>query len=116
MKMSKGELFLTLLMSLKEKYPNVLKDVRGRGMMIGIEFITNELGVMFSKMMFLSNILVAGTLANAQTIRIEPPLTITCDEILYAYDVCETVIKTISSSISSSSLISTSSQPIRSKL
>lgn len=92
----KGELFIELLSSLKEKYPSVLKDVRGKGMMIGIEFVTNELGVMFSKMMFSENILVAGTLANAQTIRIEPPLTITCDEILYAYDACEKVIKHIS--------------------
>jgi putrescine aminotransferase len=93
---TKGESLLLLLRSLKEKYPNVLKDVRGKGMMIGIEFMTNEMGVMFSKMMFESNILVAGTLANAQTIRIEPPLTITSDEILYAYDICENVIKNIS--------------------
>ena len=64
-------------------------------MMIGIEFIENEFGIQFAKDMFSKNVLVAGTLANAQTIRIEPALTITDDEIMYVLEICEDVIKKI---------------------
>jgi putrescine aminotransferase len=50
--------------------------VRGQGLLIAIEFASNEIGVEVARFLFESGILVAGTLINAQTIRIEPPLTI----------------------------------------
>jgi len=92
----RGSFFLSELKRLKEKYPLYLKEVRGKGMMIGIEFMTNQMGIEFSKRMFAKNILVAGTLANAQTIRIEPALTITMIDIHYAISICDTVLKDIS--------------------
>jgi putrescine aminotransferase len=51
-------------------------DVRGKGLLIAIEFATNEIGFAVARSLFEHGILVAGTLINAQTIRIEPPLTI----------------------------------------
>ena len=48
--------------------------------MIGIEFHTDEIGYEVSKGMFDEGILVAGTLINSKTIRIEPPLTISYEE------------------------------------
>ena len=92
----KGDYFLKELNKIRENYKHILKDVRGKGMMIGIEFLTNEMGILFSKKMFAKHILVAGTLANAQTIRIEPALTITLNEIKYAVKECEKVIEEIS--------------------
>lgn len=89
----KGDVFISGLRSIQERYPQILKDVRGMGMMIGIEFVENQYGIEFSKKMFSKNVLVAGTLANAQTIRIEPALTITVDEIMYVLEICETVIQ-----------------------
>ena len=94
----KGAYFISELKKIQSKFPHILKDVRGIGMMIGIEFVTNELGILFSKKMFANEILVAGTLANAQTIRIEPALTITIQEIEYAIKECIKVISEISSS------------------
>ena len=91
----KGELFIDGLKKLKDRYPFILKDVRGKGLMIGIEFTENVYGVEFSKRMFSEHVLVAGTLANAETIRIEPSLTITKDEIIYSLEVCDKVLKEI---------------------
>ncbi|MEM1504910.1 putrescine aminotransferase, partial [Domibacillus sp. 8LH] len=47
----------------------------------GIEFHKDEVGYALSKGMFDEGILVAGTLVNSKTIRIEPPLTITKEEV-----------------------------------
>ena len=94
----KGALFISEFKKIQSNFPHILKDVRGVGMMIGIEFVTNQLGILFSKKMFANQILVAGTLANAQTIRIEPALTITTQEIEYAIKECTKVISQISTS------------------
>jgi 4-aminobutyrate aminotransferase-like enzyme len=37
------------LEALHKKYPKLIREVRGVGLMIGIEFVTNELGYEFSK-------------------------------------------------------------------
>ncbi len=49
--------------------------------MIGMEFHQDEIGYALSKGMFDEGILVAGTLVNSKTIRIEPPLTISAEEV-----------------------------------
>lgn len=94
-----GAYFINKLKEIQAKYPSVLREVRGTGMMIGIEFMTNEYGVIFSKKMFENHILVAGTLANAQTIRIEPALTITTEDVSYACNICEKVIADIAATL-----------------
>ncbi|MBF7081534.1 putrescine aminotransferase [Desulfallas sp. Bu1-1] len=75
-----GAYMLGKLRELAEKYPAVVQEVRGRGLMIGIEFQTNELGYEVAKGLFARGVLVAGTLINAKSIRIEPPLTITREQ------------------------------------
>ncbi|MGQ7171243.1 hypothetical protein ACUOCP_34095, partial [Escherichia sp. R-CC3] len=60
--------------------------MRGEGMLMAIEFVDNEIGYNFASEMFRQRVLVAGTLNNAKTIRIEPPLTLTIEQ-------CELVIK-----------------------
>lgn len=72
----KGEYFLGKLRELQVKYPTIVKEARGLGLMIGLEFFTNEMGYSFSKYTFNRGVLVSGTLVNARVIRIEPPLTI----------------------------------------
>ncbi|MCL6635702.1 MAG: aspartate aminotransferase family protein [Peptococcaceae bacterium] len=94
-----GDYLLAGLRGLKEKYP-LLKDVRGRGLMAGIEF--NQPGGLAAKVSFglvsrlseeylgslvageLLNkhrIITAYTLNNPNVIRLEPPLTVTREEI-----------------------------------
>lgn len=58
-----------------------------KGMLMAIEFVDNEIGYTFASEMFRQRVLVAGTLNNAKTIRVEPPLTLTmeqCDQVLKA--------------------------------
>lgn len=107
----KGNYFLTKLNSLKEKYP-VLKEVRGRGLMIGLEF-SHARNPLIEKMVSESNtellqefiggmiaselankyrIITAYTLNNPNVIRIEPPLTISYDEIDYFLSSLESIL------------------------
>ncbi len=73
-----------LLSGLREStvgYEDKVMEIRGQGLMIGIEFHSDEVGYEFSKGMFDEGVLVAGTLVNSKTIRIEPPLTISYSEV-----------------------------------
>ena len=77
----KGDYFIPKLVDLMNKYKNICVEGRGRGLLIGMEFTSNEAGYEVAKGLFEHGVLVAGTLINAETIRIEPPLTITKAEL-----------------------------------
>jgi putrescine aminotransferase len=81
-----GEYFLNGLREVAAEHKDKVLEIRGQGLMIGIEFHKDEVGYEFSKALFDKGILVAGTLINSKTIRIEPSLTIQLDEV-------DTVIK-----------------------
>jgi putrescine aminotransferase len=72
----KGEYILKKLQALKDKYPGVISEVRGKGLLIGIDFTSDERGWKFASDMFSRRVLTAGTFNNARTIRIEPALNI----------------------------------------
>ena len=83
----KGDILLDGFRSMAREYPDLVREARGRGMLMAIEFVDNEIGYNFASEMFRQRVLVAGTLNNAKTIRIEPPLTLTmeqCDQVLKA--------------------------------
>lgn len=75
-----GKYLMGELQKVVGRYPDVVQELRGRGLMIGIEFQTNELGYEVAKGLFKYGVLVAGTLINAKSIRIEPPLTISREQ------------------------------------
>ncbi|MED1744016.1 MULTISPECIES: putrescine aminotransferase [Brevibacillus] len=79
----KGDYIMLRLNEIKEQYPEVMVDVRGRGLLIGMEFATNNLGYTLAKMLFGKKILVGGTINNATVIRIEPPAVISYEQIDY---------------------------------
>lgn len=84
----KGEYLLERLARIREKHP-ILTDVRGRGLLIGLEYVTPEIGWAVSKGLFKRGIMTGGTLNNAKVNRIEPPGIIsyeTLDKILVALD------------------------------
>ncbi len=76
-----GNYFFTELNKLKCKYPNILKDVRGKGLLIGLEFNSQDLREDIQVKLFHKGVLVAATLNANSTIRIEPPLIITQSQI-----------------------------------
>jgi putrescine aminotransferase len=71
-----GALMLEGMRAAAIGHEDKIVEVRGRGLLMAIEFATNEIGFKVSKYLFEHGILVAGTLINAQTVRVEPPLTI----------------------------------------
>lgn len=76
----KGNYIMPRVKALAEKYPKIYSRVTGKGLLIGQHFQTPELGGQVAANLFKRGVLVAGTLTSAQTIRIEPPLVITYDE------------------------------------
>ncbi|WKV07917.1 aspartate aminotransferase family protein [Thermoanaerobacterium sp. CMT5567-10] len=107
----KGEYFLSRLKELKEKH-KLIKDVRGKGLMIGVEFNQPEGGIIdklsggvVSK---LSNeylgslvagelqnkhrIITAYTLNNPNVIRFEPPLIVTKEQIDRVVDALDEIM------------------------
>jgi putrescine aminotransferase len=54
--------------------------VRGLGLLIGLEFVSPEVGYAVSTALFGEGVLVGGTLFNAKTFRIEPPATLTQEQ------------------------------------
>jgi putrescine aminotransferase len=76
-----GKYFLQGLKDAAKGHEDKVLEIRGIGLMIGIEFHKEEIGYEVSKAMFDRGILVAGTLVNSKTIRIEPALTISYEEV-----------------------------------
>jgi putrescine aminotransferase len=77
----KGQYLLPRLNDLARKHPKVLSSARGRGLMLGMEFASHEIGYAVAKSLFARNILISGTYINARTLRIEPPLPIAYPQI-----------------------------------
>lgn len=83
-----GEVFLAGLRAVQAKHPSTVAEVRGRGLMIGIEFAADEVGELTIAQMTKRGLIAAYTLNNPRVIRIEPPLIITESQIAFA---CETI-------------------------
>ena len=77
----KGKLFKSLLIELQEDFKNLIREVRGVGLLLGVEFFTEELGTRVAKDLFEAGVLTAHTMNNPKVIRIEPPLIISEEEI-----------------------------------
>lgn len=78
---AKGEYMIPRLKALAALYPQIYREITGRGLLIGMHFQNAETGYKVAAGLFKRGVLVAGTLTSAQTIRIEPPIVITFDQI-----------------------------------
>ena len=72
-----GERMLAGLRAATRDFPELVVDVRGKGLLMAIEFTDHRTGFEFGKRLLDRGVLVSGTLVNAQVVRVEPPLTIT---------------------------------------
>lgn len=77
----KGEYFLGKLKALQEEFPEIVKEVRGLGLLIGMELFAEDAASLLAMEMAQRKVLVVYTLNNPRVIRLEPPLTITHEEI-----------------------------------
>lgn len=90
-----GEYFLKGLKEAAKGQEDKVQEIRGVGLMIGVEFHSDEIGYEVSKGMFSNGILVAGTLVNSKTIRIEPPLTISYGDVDKVVETFKKVLESV---------------------
>jgi putrescine aminotransferase len=83
-----GERMLERLKAATTGHSSMVVDVRGKGLLIAIEFVDDRTGFELGKLLLDRGVLVSGTLVNARVIRVEPPLTITEEQADY---VCKAV-------------------------
>ena len=72
--------FIAKLRAVREKHPKALQDVRGMGLMIGVEFTHEDVGELVIGGLARRGVIAAYALNNPKVIRFEPPLIITEDE------------------------------------
>ncbi len=107
-----GQVLKDGLLGLRDQYPNLIKEVRGRGLMLGLEFNMEReqfpgslLGVMAeqelltpaisSYLLNVEKVRVAPTLNGNEVIRIEPPLTITEEQCREALQKLESMLEVL---------------------
>jgi putrescine aminotransferase len=78
-----GERMLAGLREAARGHDDMVVDVRGKGLLMALEFRDHTTGFELGKRMLDRGVLVSGTLVNARVIRVEPPLTITEEEADY---------------------------------
>lgn len=98
----KGAYFIQKLRSLAEQYPQIYKEITGKGLLIGQHFLTPQTGYKVAAGLFKRGVLVAGTLTSAHTIRIEPPIVITREQIDAVLDRLEDTLKFVSKNMPTS--------------
>lgn len=76
-----GSYFIGKFQDIMHKYPTALSEVRGLGLMIGVEFTDADIGELVIAGFARRGVIAAYTLNNPKVIRFEPPLIITKDEI-----------------------------------
>ena len=72
------------LQKVREKHPDLLREVRGRGLMLGVEFAEDEVGELAVAQMLKRGLCAAYTLNNPRVMRFEPPLTLTVEQAEWA--------------------------------
>lgn len=88
-----GNYFMLKLQELKRLYPQFISDVRGKGLLIGLEFSSEDTRVDVQTELFHRGVLVAGTMNSNRTIRIEPPLIITESQINFMISTLEGILE-----------------------
>lgn len=71
-----GEKLLSGLKSLQAQYPHIVKEVRGKGLLAGIEFDHEDFAALVIAGCGRQDLLAAYSLNNPKVVRIEPPLII----------------------------------------
>ena len=94
-----GAYFKRGIEEIAREFPQVIKEVRGRGMMIGMDLVKEGAGGMLMALMIDQHVIVAYTLNNPKVIRIEPPLTMPKQVVDHVLEVLRSGIKQVASVI-----------------
>jgi len=74
-----GEYLLGELRAMQRRFSDHWIEARGLGLLLGLEFVDTEFGYAVAAGLFRRGVLVAGTLLNARTLRVEPALNLPRD-------------------------------------
>lgn len=96
---AKGAYMIPKLEALAAQYPQIYQSITGRGLLIGMHFHDSAVGYKVAAGLFKRGVLVAGTLTSAHTIRIEPPLVISYEQIDAVLDRLADTLREISQTI-----------------
>lgn len=86
---AKGERLLSGLRAIQTRYPDLLEEARGKGLMIGVEFRDADIGKLAIGALVHNGVIAAYTLNNAKVMRFEPPLILTdaqIEQVLTAFE------------------------------
>src|SRR5690349_9813695 len=95
----KGEYLMPKLQKFTEQYPQIYEKITGKGLLIGMHFKSPEIGYTVASGLFKRGVLVSGTLTSAQTIRIEPPLIVSIEQLDTMRDRLEDTLNSVSRSM-----------------
>ncbi len=95
----KGKYIMNQLQKFVKKYPEIYESVTGKWLLIGQHFRSKEIGYKVTAIAFRHGLLMAGTLNSAHTVRIEPPLVISYEEIDKGLFILGEAIKEVSQSL-----------------
>ena len=90
---AKGAVLLSGLQSLHGEFPDLVADIRGRGLLIGVEFFDSDIAKLLIGSLSHRGVIAAYTLNNPTTLRFEPPLIISHGQI-------ETVVAAVKDALS----------------
>ena len=88
-----GERLLKGLGEVGAKHGDTVGDVRGRGLMVGLEFREDEVGELVVASLLKRGVCVAYALNNPRVLRFEPPLIIEAHEVDFAVEAVGEAIK-----------------------
>jgi putrescine aminotransferase len=95
----KGEYLMTRLQKFAEQYPQIYEKITGKGLLIGMHFRSPEIGYKIAAELFKRGVLVSGTLTSAQTVRVEPPLIISIEQLDQVLERLKDTLKSVSRSM-----------------
>ena len=77
----RGAQLVTGLSAVQQQYPDVVTQVRGKGLMLGVEFANEDVAKLVIGGMTRRGVIAAYTLNNPRVIRFEPPLIVSAEQI-----------------------------------
>lgn len=94
----KGEYILSYLRSLQTRYPQILREVRGKGLLIGLDLVKEaHSGVLINELVG-RQVIVIHSLNNPKVIRLSPPAVITQEQI-------DTVLKAVTEGVAAAAAV-----------
>jgi len=96
---AKGEYLIPKLQEFAAQYPQIYEKITGKGLLIGMHFRNPQIGYRVAAELFKRGVLVSGTLTSAQTVRIEPPLIISMEQLDEVLERLGDALKTVSRSM-----------------